>query len=133
MALLPTGSDRLLEIRTTYVDVVIKSKGRQPLTHLAVGTGTSSLKVVGINIEQISLPLQGLTEKYSDYEGVSFHECSVEPLFFEQTDYALTIRAKNGEKIDFRSNSSLIEERIGRVIDDDSTLLSGIINFGNNV
>ena len=128
MDLLPTGSDRLLEIRTTYVDLVIKSKGRRPQCE-----GASSLRVVGLDIKQISVPVLEITENYTQHEGVAVHEYSVAPLFFEQTDYEVTVRAKAEEQIEFRSNSSLLEERISRFIDDDPSLLSGIINFGNNV
>ena len=133
MASLPTGSDKLLEIRTAYVDIVIKSKGRQSCCAGKSGTGASSLKVVGLDLEQVSVPVQDISEKYTDHEGLSIHEYRIEPLFFEQTDYVVTVRAKNVETLDFHSNSSLIVERIGRVIDDDPSLLSGVINFGNTV
>lgn len=133
MALLPTGSDRLAEIRTAYVDIVIKSKGKQIYGTAESDAESSSLKVVGLDLEQVSIPSRGKTEKYSDHRGLSVHEYWISPLFFEQTDYLVTIHAKNGEALEFRSNSSLIEERVSRVIDEDPTLLSGVINFGNNV
>jgi len=133
MALLPTGSDRLAEIRTAYVDIVIKSKGRQIFGTAESDAESSSLKVVGLDLEQVSIPSQEKTEKYSDHRGLSVHEYRISPLFFEQTDYLVTIHAKNGEALEFRSNSSLIEERVSRVLDEDPTLLSGVINFGNNV
>lgn len=133
MALLPTGSDTLLEIRSAYVDVVIKSKGRRPRCAWDNDTGISSLKVVGADLEQIGVPAQKIAEKYTRHAGLAIHEFSISPLFFEQTDYIITIRAKSGETLDFRSNSSLIEGRVDRVIEDDPTLLSGVINFGNSV
>lgn len=133
MALLPTGSDQVLRISTAYIDVVIKSKGGQTLCAGETGTGESSLKVVGFNLEQVRIPIQDFAEKYVGHEGLAIHEYTVSPLFFEQTDYNVTIRSKNGDTLSFRSNSSLIEERVDRVVDDDPTLLSGFINFGNNV
>lgn len=77
MALLPTGSDRLAEIRTAYVDIVIKSKGRQIFGTAESDAESSSLKVVGLDLEQVSIPSQEKTEKYSDHRGLSVHEFTV--------------------------------------------------------
>ena len=132
MALLPTGSDKLLEVRTAYIDFSVKSKGR--VARYPEGDkGASSLKVVGMDIEQIHVPVERISEKYQDHTGNAFHEITLPPLFFEQTDYALTVRARNEEALTFKSSSALIEEQVNPVIDGDSSLLSGVINFGNNV
>ena len=64
MALLPTGSDRLLEIRTAFIDIVIKSKGKQNTGARQMGAGSSSLKVVARNLERVSIPAQDITEQY---------------------------------------------------------------------
>ena len=133
MASLPTGSDRLLEIRTETIDVVIKSKGKQTTGVWQKETGSSSLKVVARNLERVSIPIQSVVEQYTDHKGVSIHDYSILPLFFEQTDYIITIQAKEGQALEFHSNSSLIEERVSRVLDDVPSLLSGVINFGNSV
>lgn len=135
MASLLTGSDKCLEIRTACIDIVIKAKGKGRQTSIIDGIGvkSSSLKVVGVDLERISVPIQGIDETYSSCKGMSIHELPVNPLYFEQTDYVLTVRSRNGSKLEFRSNSSLIEDRVNYVIDDDPTLLSGVINFGNNV
>ena len=128
-----TGSDKLLEIRTEYVDVVIKSKGRQAFIFGKEGDKSSSLKVVGQNLERISVPILGYKEVFIDHKGGAIHEYPVTPLFFEQTDYLVTIQGRSKETLEFRSNSSLIEGRVNRVMDDNPTLLTGVINFGNNV
>ena len=133
MASLPTGSDRLLEIRTEIIDVVIKSKGKQTTGIWQNETGSSSLKVIARNLERVSIPTQSMVEQYTDHKGVSIHDYLIWPLFFEQTDYIITIQAKKGQALEFHSNSSLIEERVGRVLDDVPSLLSGAINFGNSV
>ena len=133
MALLPTGSDKLLEIRTANVDIVIKSKGKQIGSAIKNDARSSSLKVVAVDAERISVPVQGMSEEYHDHTGYAVHEFMVEPLFFEQTDYVVTIKARNEETLEFQSNSPLVEERIGQVLDDDASLLSGVVNFGNNV
>lgn len=133
MASLPTGSDKLLEIRTANVDIVIKTKGKQIQSIITNDARSSSLKVVAVDVERISVPFQGMSEEYHDHAGYAVHDFIVEPLFFEQTDYVVTIKARNAEVLEFQSNSPLVEERIGRVLDDDASLLSGVINFGNNV
>ncbi len=133
MALLPTGSDRLLVIRTEFIDVVIKSKGKQNTGILQKDAGSSSLKVVARNLERVSIPAQELYEEYTGHKGLSVHDYQIAPLFFEQTDYVVTVQARAGEILEFRSNSSLVEERVTRVLDDNPSLLSGVINFGNSV
>ena len=133
MASLPIGSDKLLEIRTANIDIVIKSKGKQTQSIAKNDTQSSSLKVVAVDVERIGVPIQGMSEEYHDHVGYAVHDFLVEPLFFEQTDYVVTIKARNGELLEFQSNSPLVEERIGRVLDDDASLLLGVINVGNNV
>ena len=133
MALLPTGSDRLLEIRTEIIDVVIKSKGKRTAGAWQKGAGSSSLRVVARNLERISIPSLEMVEQYTDHRGVSVHDYRIQPLFFEQTDYIVTIQAKGRQALEFHSNSGLIEERVSRVLDDNPSLLSGVINFGSSV
>ena len=133
MASLPTGSDKLLQIRTAQVDIVIKSKGKQIPFAVSDSEKSSSLEVVAADIESISIPIQGMSEEYSNHEGTAVHEMAIDPMFFEQTDYIISAKARNGEQLEFKSNSSLIEAAVGRVIDDDATVLNGVINFGNNV
>ena len=67
MASLPTGSDKLLEIRTAYIDLIIKCKGKPTVCTWDSGAASSSLLVSGIDIEKIGVPAQGFTEKYADH------------------------------------------------------------------
>lgn len=128
-----TGSDKILEIRTAYIDLIIKCKGRPAVCTWETGAALSSLRVIGVNLAQISVPVQGIAEKYADHKGIADHTINVLPLFFEQTDYVVTIQSKNGEALQFRSNNSLVEESLGFVKDDDPTLLNGVINYGSSV
>ena len=65
MALLPTGSDKLLEIRTNKVNVVIKSKKK--ITVLPSNEArSSSLAINGYNIERVKIENQGIEELYQD-------------------------------------------------------------------
>ena len=67
------------------------------------------------------------------HKGIADHKFNVLPLFFEQTDYVVTIQAKNSETLQFRSNNSLVEGSLSYVKDDDPTLLNGVINYGSSV
>ena len=133
MASLPTGSDKLLEIRTAYIDLIIKYKGKPAVCTWESGAASSSLLVSGIDIEKIGVPAQGITEKYADHKGIADHKIDVLPLFFEQTDYVVTIQSKNNESLQFLSNNSLVEGSLSYVKDDDPTLLNGVINYGSSV
>ena len=101
MASLPTGSDKLLEIRTAYIDFSVKSKGRVAYRYPKRDSGASSLRVVGTDLEQINIPVESISEKYSDHTGIAFHEITLPPLFFEQTDYAITVRSRGGQTLTF--------------------------------
>ena len=79
MALLPTGSDKLLEIRTDKVNIVIKSKKK--ITVLPSNEArSSSLAINGYNIERIKVESQGIEELYQDAKGYSVQQLSVSPL-----------------------------------------------------
>ena len=132
MALLPTGSDKLLEIRTDKVNIVIKSKKK--ITVLPSNEArSSSLAINGYNIERIKVESQGIEELYQDAKGYSVQQLSVSPLFFEQTDYELIIKSRNHESVSFWNENYLLREKVSPVTDDDNSLISGIINFGNEV
>ena len=133
MASHPTGSDKLLEIRTAHVDFIIKCKGRPAVCTWESGAASSSLQVIGADLNAVSVPAQGIAEKISGHQSRAIYECNVLPLFFEQTDYVVTIQSKNGEPLQFRSNSSLVENSVSYVKDDDPTLLNGVINYGSSV
>ena len=132
MALLPTGSDKLLEIRTDKVNVVIKSKKK--ITALpASEEQSSSLAINGYNIERVKVASQGIDELYPESKGYTSQSLTIYPLFFEQTDYELIIKSRNNESVSFWNENYLLREKVAPVTDDDSSLISGIINFGNEV
>lgn len=132
MALLPTGSDKLLEIRTDKVNVVIKSKKK--ITALPTSEEQySSLAINGYNIERVKVASQEIDELYLESKGYTSQNRTIYPLFFEQTDYELIIKSRNNESVSFWNENYLLREKVGPVTDDDSSLISGIINFGNEV
>ena len=136
MASLHTGSDKLLEIRTAHVDLAIRSKGRQNYFIQASDEDPSVLAVVGTEIKHIRVPVQDIEMDYHDREcsgEYNEYRIPVAPLFFEQTDYLVTVQARNGEALEFKSNSIRIEQLVSHVIEDNETLLTGVINYRNDV
>lgn len=129
MVLLPTGSNKILEVHTSEINIVIKTKKAWSgiSTHKI-----SSVIIDGNHIKQINILA---VESDTECKGAEFgrYEIAAPPLFFEQTDYEIIIRSMNGQKVSFWNENYAIRERIGAVIDDDATLISGVINFDNMV
>lgn len=129
MALLPTGSNKLLEINTEEVNIVVKSKkpwGKSDYSEV------SSVVVEGRRLENLYIKSTG--EKYEyDHPEHMRTEQSTKPLFFEQTDYEIVISGLKGNKVSLYNDNHFIQNSIGIVRDGDDTLISGVINFGNIV
>lgn len=129
MALFPTGSDKLLEINTEEVNIVVKSKKPWLNDDLPV---SSTVVVEGRGLE--SLYIKSTEEKYEyDHPEHLRIEQSIKPLFFEQTDYEIVISGLKGNKVSLFNENHFIQDSIGIVRDGDDTLISGVINFGNTV
>ena len=129
MGSLPTGSDKILEIRSAEVTVTLKSKNTRPPF-----TGTpekpSVLTVSGTEIEY--LRILGEETVCEDGPFAVSYSLPVEPLFFEQTDYEIVVQSRNGQAVSVWHENYGIRDKIGKVTDSDA-LVSGIINFGNNI
>lgn len=129
MGSLPTGSDKILEIRSAEVSVTLKSKNaRSPFADAA--DKPSVLTVSGTEIEYIRI----LGEETACEDGLfaASYSVPVEPLFFEQTDYEIVVQSRNGQAVSVWHENYDIRDKIGKVTDSDA-LVSGIINFGNNI
>ena len=133
MALLPTGSDKLLEIRTIDLDLVIKSKKIQTAVTACADEQSSSVAITSIGLERVKVGIQDIDLGFENGNRYSANTINVAPLFFEQTDYELVISSRNGKAIRFWNENYLIRERIGPIIEGNDTLITGIINFGNSV
>ncbi len=112
MASLPTGSDKLLEIRTAYIDLIIKCKGKPAVCTWESGAASSSLLVSGIDIEKIGVPAQGIAEKYADHKGIADHKIDVLPLFFEQTVGGKMILPPHGKEFFHSTVSSFLHPAV---------------------
>ncbi|MBR4732399.1 MAG: restriction endonuclease-like protein, partial [Lachnospiraceae bacterium] len=126
--LLPTGSDKLLEITTEEVNIVIKSKKPWQEENLPV---SSSVVVEGKDIKSIYLKSEGKQE-LEEFDH-SVIEYAVKPLFFEQTDYEILVGSERKTKVSLFNENHFIRDSISNVRENDDTLISGIINFENTV
>ena len=129
MALLPIGSDKLLEIKTEDVDIVIKS--RKPWANSGLSV-SSSVVVEGRRVESLYLKSTDEKIEYELQEHLRIEQSTM-PLFFEQTDYEIVVSGLNGNKVTLSNDNHFIQSSIGIVRDGDDTLISGVINFGNTV
>ncbi len=129
MALLPTGSDKLLEINTEEVNIVVKSKKPWVNNNYPM---SSSVVVEGRRLESLYLRSAGERYEYDHPEHLCIEQ-STKPLFFEQTDYEIVISGLKGNKVSLYNENHFIQDSIGVVRDGDDTLISGVINFGNIV
>ena len=102
MDLLPTGSDKVLEIHTSEVNIVIKAKKVWSGTYLEQ---SSSIAVAGVHLKKIHIPAVEVHGEYlesesagDDKDGAEYaqYEITVSPLFFEQTDYEIIIKSVSG-------------------------------------
>ena len=133
MASLPSGSNKILEVHTESVSVTIKSKKSQVfIDPNAIMSQDSAVDIMAVNLRRVKVDSCDID---ADYESSSQScvQLKVAPLFFEQTDYEIVIQSKDGKAVTFWHENPRIREKIDLVTDDNLGLISGIVNFGNNV
>ena len=132
MASLPTGSDKILEVQSGNVYVVIKSKNPHPnLTNESILQQPSELRVTRVSVNSVKIFGE---EKIADSNGgigASFYNIYTSPLFFEQTDYEIIVKSTDGKSVSLWHENYTVRNKISPVTDSDD-LISGIINFGNS-
>ena len=133
MASLPTGSDKLIAIRTEQLELTIKSKKKQTALLVNEEEQSSSVLVAGYGIESVRIENQNIELTEITGKTYTSKNIKVNPMFFEQSDYEIVVRSRNGQSVSVWHESPLIRERISPVIDDNNSLVTGIINFGNEV
>ena len=131
MGLLPTGSDKLLEIQSGNIYVVIKSKNPHPnLTNTSILQQPSELRVTGVNVNSVKIFGEEKTATDNGAIGASSYDIYTSPLFFEQTDYEIIIRSTDGKPVSLWHENYTVRDKISPVDKDD--LITGIVNFGNS-
>ena len=132
MGSLPTGSDKLLEIQSGNIYVVIKSKNPHPnLTNTSILQQPSELKVTGVNVNSVKIFGEEKIAAGNGAVGASFYNIHSSPLFFEQTDYEMIVRSTDGKSVSLWHENYTVRDKISPVTDSDD-LISGIVNFGNS-
>lgn len=132
MGSLPTGSDKLLEIQSGNIYVVIKSKNPHPnLTNTSILQQPSELRVTGVNVNSVKIFGEEKIAAGNGAVGASFYNIHTSPLFFEQTDYEMIVRSIDGKSVSLWHENYTVRDKISPVTDSDD-LISGIVNFGNS-
>lgn len=130
---LPTGSDRVLEIQSGNIHVVVKSKNPHPkLTNKSILEQPSEVRVTGEDIT--SVRIRG-AEKAAEHNGpscASTYCIATAALFWEQTDYEIIVKSTDGKPVSLWHENYTVRDRISPVTDA-GDLISGIVNFGNSV
>ncbi len=132
MGSLPTGSNRLLEVQSGNIRVVIKSS--KPIPHPGssrILEQSSELRVSGSNVTGVRIWGEERIGADNGAVGTSFYSFHTPPLFFEETDYEIIIRSTDGKPLSFWHENYGIREKIGPVTDS-GDLISGIIHFGSH-
>ena len=128
----PIGSDKLLEIQSGNIYVVIKSKNSHPnLTNESILQQPSELRVTGMNVQSVKIFGEEKIAAGNGAVGASFYNIHTSPLFFEQTDYEIIVRSKDGKSVSLWHENYSIREKVSPVTESDD-LISGIVNFGNS-
>lgn len=132
MDLLPTGSNKLLEIQSGNIYVVIKSKNPHPnLTNPSILRQPSELKVTGVDVNSVKIFGEEKVADGNDGIGASSYTIRTSPLFFEQTDYEVVVKSTDGKSVALWHENYSVRDKISPVMDSDD-LISGIVNFGNS-
>ena len=133
MALLPTGSDELLYIRTDKVSVTIKGAASHPsFQGIEYSEGDSELRVSCDDPFDCTLKGQAVTGAMTNGRGSWFGRYVTAPVFFEQQRYELIIEAAEGCSVAFWHDNINIRNKVTEV-GRSRRILSGILNFGNEI
>ena len=128
-----TGSDELVYIQTEKVNLTIKGSASHPsFQGVEYQDGDSVFKVSCS--EEYELSLKGCADVGATIvvSGVYSGIYSVAPLFYEQQRYEIVIEANGEHDIAFWHDNLNIRNKVTSV-GRNSRILSGIINFGNEI
>jgi hypothetical protein len=129
---LPIGSNKILEIQSGNIHVVIKSKTYHPtITYDVISKANSSIRVTGLDVNSVKIYGEEKIADNGDAVSASSQSFTVYPMFFEQTDYEIVIQGEKGDNLSFWHENHSVRERVGAVTDSND-LLTGVINFGNS-
>lgn len=132
MASLPTGSNKILEVQSGNICVVIKAKNLHPnLTNKSITKQSSELRITGLDVSSVKVLGDEKIADSNGSVGVSSHSIHTAPIFFEQTDYEIIVKSTDGKSVSLWHENYTVRDKISPVTDSDD-LISGIVNFGNS-
>jgi len=134
MVLLPTGSDtKIFEVRTSKVQVILKSKKSQPsFKNSNSDDCDSTIIFIGDGIQEIHLKNHNKVKPLDSTNTGYFTGFYTEPLFYEQSDYEIIIKGVKDAKVSFWHENYNIRNKVEPISVNDN-ILTGIINFDNNI
>lgn len=128
-----SNKDELLYIETEHVAVTIKGPAHHPsVSGVQVGDKESQLRIACDKSYNLTLKYDYDTVSTLTTDYASFGDYSVQPLFYEQQRYELIIESLSDHKVEFWHDNNNIRNSITSV-GRNSKILSGIINFGNEI
>lgn len=126
------GSDELLYIRSSKVDITIKGRGTHPQFEGASYDAPESVTKVFCK-EAAALVLQGGSSADLHTDGNSGGIYRTKPLFYEQQNYEIMIEGNTeGDEIVFWHDNLNLRNKVTRA-SRKHNILSGVINFGNEI
>lgn len=133
MALPHTGSDELVYIRTDRLSLTIKGPAAHPGNEgIEYTEGDSTFRVFCDEDYEISLKGRAEPGTVGIGSGVRSGTYTILPLFFEQQRYEIIIEAEEGHRVEFWHENINVRNKV-TAVGRSSRLLSGIINFGNEI
>ena len=132
MASLPTGSNKILEVQSGNIYVVIKAKNLHPnLTNESISKQSSALRITGFDVSSVKVLGEEKIAEGSGAVGMSSHNIHIAPIFFEQTDYEIIVKSTDGKSVSLWHENYTVRDKMSPVTNSDD-LISGIVNFGNS-
>ena len=108
MASLPTGSNKILEVQSGNIHVVIKAKNLHPnLINESISKQSSALRITGFDVSSVKVLGEEKIAEGSGAIGMSSHNIHTAPVFFEQTDYEIIIKSMTPV---YDENSGVVEK-----------------------
>ena len=122
----PTGSEILIYIRTSQVNVTVKGRALYPQATV-LGT-EKDVACFEVSCRENPEEVRFLGERKEPGKG----KMAVKPVFYEQTPYELVVENRGDGDISFRHVNPVIRKSITPV-GSEGKLLTGVVNFGSDI
>lgn len=127
MILLHSGCNQIVDVKTDNIYLTIKRRKMPSLASDVLLRQKSKIEVWG-RLKELKV-----VGELCDVGANTDYACiDVAPLFFEQSDYIVNAKTMNGSPLHFDHANKAVRESVSVAFDDPS-MLSGTVNFGNEV